>query len=128
MAEFVAGLQPMNALADGSPGFVWRLQGEEGDATAIRVFDDPDVLVNLSVWESLDALRAFVYRSEHRDFLRRRAQWFVKDEAPHLVLWWVPAGVIPTVEEAKQKLLLLRAEGPGGRAFDFRNTYAPPDG
>jgi heme-degrading monooxygenase HmoA len=126
MASFVARLEPINALADDSPGFVWRLQSEEGDATALRVFEDPDVLVNLSVWESLDALRNFVYRSEHRELLKARAQWFAGNEAPHLVLWWVAAGTLPSVEEAKEKLALLRSHGPSEHAFDFRNVFPPP--
>ena len=126
IASFVEQLEPINALADSSPGFVWRLQSEEGDATALRVFDDPDILVNMSVWESLAALREFVYRSEHRELLRARANWFVKSEGPHLVLWWIPAGSQPTVEEAKQKLALLQAHGPTEQAFDFRHSFAPP--
>ncbi len=125
MASFVARLEPINALADASPGFVWRLQSEAGDATALRVFDDPDILVNLSVWESLDALRGFVYRSEHRELLKDRAQWFVKSSARHLVLWWIPAGSTPSLEEAKQKLALLQAQGPSEQAFDFRHAFAP---
>ncbi len=126
MASFVARLEPINALADASPGFVWRLQSDAGDATALRVFDDPDILVNLSVWESLEALRAFVYRSEHRELLKARAQWFDRSTAPHLVLWWIPAGHVPGVEEAKQKLALLQAQGPGEQAFDFRHPHDPP--
>jgi len=126
MAPFVARLAPINALADGSPGFVWRLQSEEGDATVLRVFDDLDMLINFSVWESLDALRNFVYRSDHRELLKARGQWFAGNEAPHLVLWWVPAGVTPSVEEAKERLALLQAQGPSERAFDFRNPFAPP--
>ena len=126
MAQFVALLEPINALADDTPGFVWRLQSETGDATALRVFEDPDVLVNLSVWESLDALRNFVYRSQHRELLKARAQWFAKDEAPHLVLWWVTAGTLPSVEEARERLALLRSQGPGEQAFDFRNVFSPP--
>ena len=92
MSGFVSRLDEINALADESPGFVWRLQTDDGDATAIRVFDDPLMLVNLSVWRDPDSLKQFVYRSAHVEPLRRRARWFVKPDSPHLVLWWVPAG------------------------------------
>ncbi len=126
MAGFVAALQPINALAEASPGFVWRLQDEAGDATAIRAFADPDVLVNLSVWESLEALREFVYGNDHRELLKARAQWFHKSQTPHLVLWWIPAGHTPGLAEAKEKLALLQAQGPGEQAFDFRHAPAAP--
>jgi len=126
MAPFVALLEPINALADGSPDFVWRLQSEEGDATVLRVFDDPDMLINFSVWKSLDALRNFVYRSDHRELLKARGQWFAGNEGPHLVSWWMPVGVTPSVKEAKERLALLQAQGSSERAFDFRNPFAPP--
>jgi hypothetical protein len=125
-AEFVAALEPVNALADGSPGFVWRLQTDDGDATAIRVFDDEMIIVNLSVWASIEHLRAFVYRSAHTDVLRRRREWFdVMDEA-HLAMWWIEAGAIPTVPEAVARLELLRGLGPTAEAFTFRQAFATP--
>ncbi|HEY8544466.1 MAG TPA: DUF3291 domain-containing protein [Acidimicrobiales bacterium] len=125
--EFFANLDPINALADAAPGFVWRLQTEEGNATDIQVDDgDPLFIVNLSVWESVDALKAFVHRTDHRDFLRRRREWFeVLDEAI-MALWWVPAGTTPTVDEAMERLATLRREGPGPAAFTFREVHAPP--
>lgn len=125
MAGFVNGLAHINALADASPGFVWRLQSDSGNATDVRAFDDEELLVNLSVWESLDALRAYVYRSEHADFLRRRKEWFAPLDGPHQVLWWVEAGHIPTVEEAKARLERLAAEGPSPAAFTFAARMGP---
>jgi heme-degrading monooxygenase HmoA len=103
MAGFQAALEPINALADAAPGFVWRLQTEDGDATAIRPYEDERMMVNLSVWESIEALRAFVYASGHTSVMRKRKQWFETLDA-YLVLWWVPAGHEPTIEEAKQRL------------------------
>src|SRR5881397_199949 len=100
LADFVAALDPINALADSSPGFVWRLQAEGGDATSIRVFDDDMIIVNLSVWESLEALRTFVYASGHKAVLGRRAEWFEPASEAHLAAWWVPSGTNPTVQEA----------------------------
>ena len=124
-AEFVAALAPVNALADAAPGFVWRLQAAGGDATSIRVGDDALVIVNLSVWASLDALRAFVYRSDHRMVLRRKRDWFGPWGGPHLVLFWVPEGEPPTLDEALDRLARLAEEGPTAEAFDFKHPFAP---
>lgn len=126
MAEFAAQLEPVNALADAAPGFVWRLQTEEGDATAVRLGDDERLLVNLSVWESLEALRAFVYRGEHAAVMRRRARWFLRGAEPTTVLWWIGAGEIPGVDEAAERLERLRREGPTPEAFDFAHPFPPP--
>ena len=112
MADFMAALEPVNALGDGSPGFVWRLQTDDGDATSYRVLGDEWMIVNLTVWESVEALSDFAYRSDHKDVMRRRREWFEKMVEPYLALWWVPAGHIPTVEEAEERLLHLRAHGP----------------
>lgn len=129
MAGFVRGLAEINALADAAPGFVWRLRDEDGqDATSLRPYG-PDILVNMSVWESVEALRAFVYQGPHLESLRRRREWF--DYAgieAHLVLWWVPAGRIPTVDEAHDRLELLVRKGPGPDAFTLRKPYPPPGG
>jgi hypothetical protein len=127
MAEFVANLERINALADASPGFVWRLTTEAGDATAIRPFADPSQLLNMSVWSDTEALRRFVYRSAHADVLRRRREWFEPVTAPIMVLWWVPRGHRPSIEEAVARLELLRAKGPTAEAFTFRKTFPPPD-
>jgi heme-degrading monooxygenase HmoA len=126
LAGFVALLEPINALADRSPGFVWRLQTEDGDATAVRAFDDDRMLVNLSVWESLQALRDFVYASRHLDAMRRRREWFHRLAIPYLALWWVPPGTVPTVAEAKRRLELVQRHGPGPDAFTFREPSPPP--
>lgn len=127
MAEFVANLARINAIAEASPGFVWRLQTEEGDATAIRPFDDPNQLVNMSVWRDADSLRRFVYRSAHADILKRRREWFERMSEAIMVLWWVPRGHRPSVEEAIERLTLLRAQGATPEAFTFRQTFPPPD-
>ena len=126
VAEFVAALPKINALADGQPGFVWRLTGEGDDATDIQAFDDPMVAMNMSVWESLEALAAFVYRSEHRDFMRRRREWFEAPEAAYMALWWVPAGHRPTPAEGRARLEALRRDGPTPFAFSFREPFAAP--
>jgi len=125
LAEFVAGLEPVNALADASPGFVWRLQDESGDATAIRAFEDERMLVNMSVWESLEALRGFVYGNEHRRFMVRRREWF-EQLRPVLALWWLPAGSRPSLEDAKRRLEALQRNGPTPYAFTFRVSFPPP--
>ena len=125
LAGFVAQLEPINALADHSPGFVWRLQTEDGDATAIRPFEDERIMVNLSVWESLEALRTFVYASRHLDVMRRRREWFHRMDA-YLALWWVPAGTIPTAAQAKDRLERLAGNGPGPDAFTFRVPFPAP--
>jgi heme-degrading monooxygenase HmoA len=126
LAGFVALLEPLNALADRSPGFVWRLQTEDGDATAVRPFDDHRMLVNLSVWESLEALRDFVYASRHLDAMRRRREWFHRLAIPYLALWWVPPGTVPTVAEARRRLELVQRQGPGPDAFTLREPSPPP--
>jgi hypothetical protein len=126
LAGFVAQLEPINALADRSPGFVWRLQTEDGDATAIRPFDDDRIIVNLSVWESLAALRDFVYATRHLEVLRHRRAWFHRMPDPYLALWWVPAGTIPTVAQARDRLRLLADRGPTADAFSFRAPFPEP--
>ncbi len=103
LAEFVAQLDAINALADTSPGFLWRLQTLEGNATALRPYEDDLILVNLSLWATLADLSAFVYKSRHRQVLQQRQEWFERFNGPYLALWWVPSGHIPTVEEAKER-------------------------
>ena len=126
IAEFVAQLDAVNALADASPGFVWRLKDESGNATTIPAFDDPQMIINMSVWESFEALRDYVYRSDHTKVLTRRRDWFEKLDRPHLALWWVPAGTLPTVEDAKRRLLILAEHGPTPDAFTFRDRFPAP--
>ncbi|MFI1367491.1 DUF3291 domain-containing protein [Streptomyces griseochromogenes] len=122
-APFVEMLDPVNAAADSAPGFVWRLV-EDGaaDATGLRPAGE-NVIVNLSVWETQEALRDFAYRSGHLDAMRRRREWFEQHVEAHLVLWWVPAGHLPTVGEALERLADLRAHGPSPRAFTFDSSY-----
>ncbi|MBV8212062.1 MAG: DUF3291 domain-containing protein [Verrucomicrobia bacterium] len=126
MAGFVAELEPVNALADSAPGFVWRLQTEAGDATAIRPYDDDTILINMSVWETVEALKAFVYRTHHADVMRQREQWFERLDTYFIVLWWIPAGTIPTVLEAKLRLDHLRHHGESADAFSFKKVFSPP--
>jgi Domain of unknown function (DUF3291) len=125
VAGFVAALEPINALADEHPGFVWRLQTDAGDATSIRPTDDDLFLINMSVWSSLEALRAFVYTTAHVQVLRQRREWFEELATSHLVLWWVPTGHTPTVEEALARLERLRRDGPTPAAFTFRSPFEP---
>jgi len=126
MEGFRSQLETINALADGTPGFVWRLQTDAGDATAIRAYDDDRILFNMSVWDSFEALHGFVYRSRHGGPLRDRRQWFEPVTAPILVLWWVPAGHVPSIEAAKKRFELLRVRGPTSEAFTFRHPFAAP--
>ena len=128
MEGFRSQLDPINALADRSPGFVWRLQTEDGNAMAIRPFADERVAINMSVWESLEALQQFVYQSAHVGPLRDRKQWFEPIEGPILVLWWIPAGHVPTVAEALERLQHLKQNGPSPDAFTFRTPFPAPDG
>jgi hypothetical protein len=124
MAEFVARLEAINRLADAAPGFIWRLQSDEGDATSLRPMGE-EMLVNMSVWSDADALADFVYRSAHSAVMRRRRDWFERLAEAYLVLWWVPAGHRPSVEEAIARLELLRRRGPSPEAFNFRALYRP---
>ena len=125
-ADFVAALDPINALADASPGFIWRLQSASGNATDIAYSDDPSIIVNMSVWESVESLRAFTYQSHHLEVFRRRAQWFVKSDVPTYCLWWVPAGHIPTVAEGRERLDLYREQGPTPASFWFQHLFPAP--
>lgn len=131
LADFVAALDPVNASADGARGFVWRLQTEDGNATAIRAFewdtgDSAGVLVNLSVWESVEDLGRWVYGDLHRAVLRRRREWFHRVEESTVALWWVPEGHRPTTDEAEERVRHLRAHGASAFAFTFRQPWGPP--
>ena len=127
MSRFFQQLDDVNALADNSPGFVWRLQSDSGNATDIQVGDDPLLLVNMSVWQSVEALFDFAYKSAHRDVVADRRQWFAQPDGAYQVLWWVPAGHNPTVDEGMSKLEMLRAKGPTQVAFTFKSKHPPPD-
>jgi hypothetical protein len=126
MAGFVARLEPLNELADASAGFIWRYQTDAGDATEVRVFGDQRILFNMSVWESIEALEAYVYRSNHVEAVQKRAEWFERPTRPPLVLWWVAAGHIPSVEEAKERFEILWRDGPSAAAFSFKKRFPPP--
>ena len=132
LADFVAALDPVNAAADAAPGFVWRLQTEDGNATAVHAFEwdqagSAGVLVNMSVWESVEALAGYVYSDAHRQVLRRRRQWFERMAAAHTALWWIPCGHTPTTGEAEERVIHLRAFGPTPHAFTLKEHFPPPD-
>ena len=124
MAEFVARLDDVNTLADNAPGFVWRLQTEDGDATAIDSFG-PDYLVNMSVWQDVESLRDYAFRSAHKEVLSRRGDWFDKMREAYSVMWWIPSGSLPTLEDAAERLRILREQGPSARAFTFKQVFEP---
>jgi hypothetical protein len=127
IAGFMARLDDVNALADAAPGFVWRLQTNDGNATAIRPYpEDALLLVNMSVWKSPEDLRNFVYRSDHVNVMRQRRSWFEKFDGMYYVLWWVPAGHIPTIEEAKARLAHLQTHGETAHAFSFARLFPAP--
>jgi hypothetical protein len=132
LAGFVAALDPVNAVADAAPGFIWRLQTEEGNATSLRAFEadaegaDGGILVNMSVWESVDALGAYVYGEAHLAVLRRRREWFEKMTDAYAALWWIKRGHVPTTGEAENRVRHLRKHGPTPYAFTLRTHFAPP--
>ena len=127
MAEFVLQLAPINAIADSTPGFVWRLQTDSGDATSIRIYDDDRIAINMSVWESVDALREFAYKSQHAGVMRDRKRWFEKFDGPYMAMWWIPAGHIPTPQEGRERLEHLRQHGDTSYAFSFKNIFPQPE-
>jgi len=127
MAGFASNLDRINALAEATPGFVWRLQTDEGDATSIRPFDNENMLVNMSVWRDIESLNQYVYNSAHVELMRKRREWFERMSEAFLVLWWIPSGHRPSVTEAIAKLELLRTTDPTPEAFTFRNAFPPPE-
>jgi Domain of unknown function (DUF3291) len=127
LADFMAWLDAINALAERSSGFVWRLQGDNGNNTGLKVNDDPRFIVNMSVWSSIEDLHAFTYRSDHRAVFARRYDWFERAEGPNVVIWWLPAGTIPDVDDALGRLRRLAEHGPTPEAFTFRAPFPPPD-
>lgn len=122
MSGFVNRLDEINALADASPGFVWRLQTGEGNATYLRPFEDDRTLLNMSVWETVESLRHFVFKTMHVELLRERHAWFEKFSGAYAALWWAPKGHIPSVDEAKQRLVHLDRNGPSQFAFTFNSV------
>ena len=127
MADFVANLDRINGIAESSPGFVWRLKDDSNNATSIRIFDDDFLIVNMSTWESVDALFHYVYKSDHVEIFKRRAEWFEKMTDMHMVLWYVPAGSNPTVADAVERLTHLRSQGETPYAFSFRKRFTPEE-
>ena len=127
LADFVAQLDAINALADRSPGFVWRLQTDTGNATDIEVGDDPRLIVNMSVWESQEALFDYVYKSGHLQVLARRKEWFQRLETPSLALWWTPVGALPALEDGLERLDHLARHGPSEQAFTFKVGFPAPN-
>lgn len=126
LKDFVDNLDSINQLAEESDGFVWRLQTDEGDATSIDYFGDK-IVVNMSVWENHETLHNYVYRSAHVNIMRRKMEWFEKMKSVHMVLWWVPAGHRPSLEEADEKLRYLDKHGPSPEAFTFKKSFAAPE-
>jgi CHAT domain-containing protein len=125
LAEFVENISRLNALAEQADGFIWRLKDESGDALAIEAFSDPTIVINMSVWRDVETLKNYVYSSDHLAFMRRKKEWFTKLESNHLVLWWIPKGHIPTIEEAKEKLRHLEEKGSTPEAFAINQPYEP---
>jgi hypothetical protein len=127
LADFMAWLEEINALAERTPGFVWRLQGDNGNNTDLKLTADPQFIVNLSVWESIEALHGFTYRSDHKAVFARRYEWFERAEGPSMVLWWVPAGTIPGTVDALARLRHLAERGPTPEAFTFKQSFPAPE-
>jgi hypothetical protein len=127
MAGFVNRLDEINALADGSPGFVWRLQTDAGNATYFRPFNDQRMLLNMSVWENVESVRHYVYQTAHRELLRERHAWFERLEQVYMALWWVPMGHIPGIDEARRRIAHIEAHGPTQFAFTFRSIFEPDE-
>lgn len=124
MADFADNLDRVNGIADRSEGFVWRLKSDSGNATSIQAFDDPRIIINISLWESVDALEKYVWQTVHKRFYGRRHEWFDRFEGPYFVMWWVPLGHRPTVEEALERLQSLKDNGPSDFAFGWESLPA----
>lgn len=126
MKEFVDNLDAVNQVAEKSEGFVWRLKDESNNATSLNPYQDEQILINVSVWDSIEALEVFMYRTFHADFLKRRKEWFTSFGTAHTAMWWIPAGHIPTLQEATAKLAQLQTQGPSPEVFDFRTKFPAP--
>ena len=126
LKDFVDNLDRINALAEAAPGFVWRLKGDGNDATSLRMYDNDQLIINLSVWESAQALKNYVYQSNHTAIMRRRREWFARMDV-FMALWWIPAAHQPTPAEAEERLTHLRQHGPTAHAFTFQNLFPAPE-
>ena len=121
MRDFKAGLDLVNGIAERSRGFVWRLKDDTGNATSLRAFDDPNLLINLSVWENAEALEQFVWQTVHNRFYARKGEWFETSASPHFAMWWIEAGHRPSLAEAREKIGLLQAHGPSEQVFGWES-------
>jgi len=126
MKEFVDNLDRVNALAENSPGFIWRLKDESNNASSFNPFDDEQVIINISVWEDITSLENFTYRTFHTDFLKRRKEWFYKYGKVHFALWWIEKGKYPSIQDAIERLEHLQSNGATEKAFNFRDKFARP--
>ena len=124
MADFVANLDRINALAESSPGFLWRLKDDANNATAIRVYDDDFMIVNMSVWENIETLNHYVYHSLHVEIFKRRREWFERMKEMHMALWYVPEGYHPSVDDAVHRLDYLRKYGDTPYSFSFKRPFS----
>lgn len=122
MAGFVNNLDPVNAIAENSPGFIWRLKDDSGNATGIQIFDDPELIVNMSVWRDVQSLKQFMFKTHHIDFLKRKKEWFEPLDSASYVMWWIEEGHIPGVKEAEERLIYLREHGESEFAFSFKTA------
>lgn len=127
MQEFVDNLDRVNTLAENSEGFVWRLKDESNNATNLNPFDDEQILINISVWQNIETLEKYVYKTFHTDFLKRRKEWFQAFGKTATAMWWIAAGEFPTIEESIEKLEYLQKNGASELAFDFRKKFPPPN-
>lgn len=123
MADFVNNLDPINTVAENSPGFIWRLKDDSGNASSIPVFNDPELIVNMSVWQDIASLKQFMFKTHHIDFLKRKKEWFVPLDSPSYVMWWIEEGHTPSVGEAEERLLHLREHGESDYAFSFKHSF-----
>ena len=126
MQEFVENLERVNSIAEASEGFVWRLKDENNNATSMNPYDDEQVIINVSVWESFETLEHVMYQTFHSDFLKRRKEWFQNFGTAHTAMWWIPAGKFPTLQEAVDQLDYLQKNGASEKVFDFRNKLPAP--
>ena len=126
MKEFVDNLDRVNELAENSPGFIWRLKDDSNNASSFNPFNDEQIIINMSVWQDVESLEHYTYKTFHTDFLRKRKEWFHKFGKVHVAMWWIEAGNFPSLETAVERLDLIQANGPTENAFDFKNKFAPP--
>jgi len=125
MKDFVDNLDRINSLAESSDGFIWRLKDDSENATAVRIFDDDFLIVNMSVWKDIDSLHRFAYKSDHVEIFKRKKEWFEKMQEMHMAMWYIPKGHRPTVGEAEERLIHIRQYGDTQHAFSFKKRFMP---